>query len=139
MLYEKQKKTILSTLQGGTLRRPRSSSKISTGRKTTKNLQREDGMGGLVGTQHVRIYILSNTVDGVREGESPGITRPDDVCHHGARVKPYTDLDSAQIWVTGINQRAIGCLNSVNGEVSNTHSVVFVLHKKKKTPEQSAP
>jgi hypothetical protein len=87
---------------------------------------------------YTNTYISSNSIDGVREGAVPRITRPDDICHHWARVKPYSDLDSAQIWVTRINQRAIGCLNSVNGKVSNTHCVVFVLQKKQ-NPDQSAP
>ena len=90
--------------------------------------------------QFLHLYEYTNTyIDGVREGAVPRITRPDDICHHWARVKPYPDLDSAQIWVTRINQRAIGCLNSVNGEVSDTHSVVFVLHKKKKLLNNQRP
>ena len=44
------------TYQGGGLDQPVSRSKISAGRKTTKSLQRQDGMGGLVRTKHVHIH-----------------------------------------------------------------------------------
>jgi hypothetical protein len=43
--FKKNKKRLLRTLQGRGL-----GLVISTGRKTTKHLQREDGMGGLVRT-----------------------------------------------------------------------------------------
>ena len=53
----KNKKDIFKDVTRGGLGSPLSRSKVSAGRKFTKSLQRQAGMGGLVRTQHVCTYI----------------------------------------------------------------------------------